>query len=140
MVLARTVLLLGAGALASVAVACSAAPDTSKTSLPVCNVDDPGCPRVTTHAPNKEHSDIPSDPVHVPEPPPPSAVQPAAADAGHDAAPVGPGKFCTELGACCKQLGEAGYVTTTCMSVLSTNNEDACYTQHASYKSSGDCT
>ena len=130
-------------AFAVAALACSAAADSSKKPLPVCDAKDPECPGVpAARSPNQTHSDIPQDPVHAPEPTP-TPADPApkpAADAGHDAAEAGPGKFCTQLGVCCKQLGAAGYVTTTCMSVLSTNNEDACYTQHASYKSSGDCT
>lgn len=62
-----------------------------------------------------------------------------AAEAGVDAATaVGP--LCQQLAQCCKDLGDAGYDTTMCKSVLSTNNEDACYSKHDSYKQSGDCT
>ena len=136
MVLSRTLFAL---ALASAAVACSAPADSAKKPLPVCDATDPSCPGVPERSSNKAHSDIPTDPVSAPEPTPTPAPAPVA-DAGHDAAEAGPGPQCAGLAACCKQLGEAGYITTTCMSVLSTNNEDACYTQHASYKSSGDCT
>ena len=102
------------------------------------------CPGVPASG-NKTHSDVPTDPVPAPVSMPDLPPDPAPAahpDAGLDAADAAPkaGPQCQALAACCKQLGDAGYVTTTCKSVLSTNNEDACYTQHASYKTSGDCT
>ena len=129
--------------LAASAVACSAAPDSAKKPLPVCDANDPDCPGVpASSAPKKPHSDVPTDPVTVPAPAterPADEPDDTTADAGVDAAPV-VGPSCQKLAKCCGQLGEAGYITTTCKSVLSTNNEDACYTQHASYKSAGDCT
>ena len=144
MVLARTAVTLFALALSTAAVACSAAPDSAKKPLPVCDAKDPECPGVPAgSSPNKTHSDMPTDPVHAPDPAPETKTETTkGADAGHDAADAAPvvGKQCEALGACCKQLGDAGYSTTTCKSVLSTNNEDACYTQHASYKSFGDCS
>jgi hypothetical protein len=139
MLAARTAFLLALAAFGSVVVACSAAPDSSKKPLPVCDAKDPECPGVPASAgTNKTHADVPSDPVKVPDPAPASEPTPQA-EAGVDAAPV-VGKDCQGLAACCKQLGDAGYDTTKCKSVLSTNNEDACYTQHASYKSFGDCS
>ena len=143
MFLARTALGFAlASALASV-VACSAAPDSAKKPLPVCDAKDPDCPGVPASS-NKTHGEIPTDPVPAPPqsmpvlPPEPSSTSDSGADAADAAPKVGP--QCAALGACCKQLGDAGYVTTTCNSVLSTNNEDACYTQHASYKTYGDCS
>lgn len=129
-------------ATASVAIACSADPDSAKKPLPVCDAKDPDCPGVPPSSASKTpKSDNSADPVEVPTTgttplePEPSTLP----DASVDAAPV-LGKDCQGLAACCKQLGDAGYDTTRCKSVLSTNNEDACYTQHASYKSFGDCS
>jgi hypothetical protein len=127
---------------AAASVACSDAPDSAKKPLPVCDANDVNCPGVpATSAPKKPHTEIPTDPVPAPVTQRPQEDDPASAtpDAGVDAAPV-LGAFCKKLSTCCDQLGEAGYITTTCKSVLSTNNEDACYTQHATYKSAGDCS
>jgi hypothetical protein len=128
------------------AVACSDAPDSAKKPLPVCDAKDPDCPGVASSAPKTPKADVPSDAVPVPsqqtEQPLPNSTPPTpapSADAGVDAAPA-MGELCTKLAACCTQLGDAGYDTKTCKSVLSTKNEDACYTQHASYKSFGDCS
>lgn len=126
--------------LATAVVACSADPDSGKKPLPVCDAKDPDCPGVPSSS-KSPRSDTKADPVQVPTTgttplePEPSTLP----DASVDAAPV-LGKDCQGLAACCKQLGDAGYDTTRCKSVLSTNNEDACYTQHASYKSFGDCS
>lgn len=129
-------------AFGSAAVACSAAAESTKKPLPVCDADDAACPGVpASPSPKKPLQEVPTDPVPAPAADP-APAEPAA-DAGPasapDAAPV-MGDDCKALDACCKQLGEAGYDTTRCKSVLSTNNEDACYTQHASYKSFGDCS
>ena len=133
----RPGLLLAVAALsAATALACSAPADSSKKPLPVCDAKDPECPGVPASSSNKAHSDVPTDPVVVPDPAPAPAPSP---EAGIDAAPV-VGKDCTALSACCAQLKDAGYDTTMCKSILSTNNEDACYDKHASYKSGGDCT
>jgi hypothetical protein len=130
---------------AAVAVACSAPADSAKKPLPICDATDPSCPGVpASKSDNKTHGDIPTDPVAVPDmatddpaatTPTPPAPSP---EAGVDAAPV-VGQFCQQLATCCKDLGDAGYDTTMCKSVLSTNNEDACYSKHDSYKQSGDC-
>jgi hypothetical protein len=142
MVARRSVLLVAFAALsASIALACSAPADSSKRPLPVCDAKDPECPGVPSSS-NKAHADVPSDPVPVPEPVPATEPSPSPSpspDAGVDAAPV-VGKECLALGACCGQLKDAGYDTAVCKSILSTNNEDACYDKHASYKSDGDCT
>lgn len=142
MLAGRSGLLLAFAALSVVAAACSAPADSSKKPLPVCDAKDPECPGIPASS-NKTHTDVPTDPVPVPDPAPapaPAADAPATSpEAGVDAAPV-IGKECTALAACCKQLEDAGYVTTICKSILSTNNEDACWEKHASYKSSGDCT
>jgi hypothetical protein len=103
----------------------------------------------------KAKDDLASDAGHVTKPPPPSEddpqgrpAEPASVpdasppkDAGHDA-PIdaAPGPECTKLSACCDQLDAAGYDTTTCKSVLSTNNDDACYAKYDEYKQFGDCT
>ena len=139
---------LAFAALASVsaaAVACGAPADSAKKSLPVCDANDPSCPGVpASKADNKTHSDVPTDPVQAsdtatddPAAPAPSTPM-KSPEAGVDAAPV-VGMFCQQLATCCKDLGTAGYDTTMCKSVLSTNNEDACYAKHDSYKQSGDC-
>lgn len=137
--------LVALAVLATAAVACSAPPDSSKKALPVCDATDPECPGVPSSA-NKTHSDVPTDPVPAPAAAAasdaPTATPPAKSpspEAGVDAAPV-VGEFCQELATCCKDLGDAGYDTTSCKSVLSTNNEDACYSKHDTYKQSGDCT
>lgn len=80
----------------------------------------------------------PASPDPVPDPNQPTASK----DAGHDAAPAdaGFGVECTKLAACCDQIAGAGEDPTTCRSVLSTRNEDACFTQHDRYKSYGDCS
>lgn len=134
--------LVAVALLATAVVACSADPDSAKKPLPVCDAKDPDCPGVPPSSSSKTpRSDTNADPVQVPTTgttplePAPSTLP----DASVDAAPV-LGKDCQGLAACCKQLGDAGYDTTRCKSVLSTNNEDACYTQHASYKSFGDCS
>jgi hypothetical protein len=92
---------------------------------------------------NKAHADpttVPDPGSATPSPDPTPDPKPATSpEAGVDAAPV-VGKYCQELSTCCDDLKSAGYDTTICKSVLSTNNEDACYTKHASYKSDGDCT
>jgi hypothetical protein len=140
MLAGRSALLLAFAALATVAVACSAPADSSKKPLPVCDAKDPECPGIPASSSNKAHSDVPTDPVQVPDPAP--ATTPATTpspEAGVDAAPV-VGKDCTALTECCGQLKDAGYDTTICKSILSTNNEDACYDKHKSYKDSGDCT
>lgn len=129
--------------MALAAVACNAEVDSAKKPLPVCDADDPTCPGVpASSSPKKPHTEMPTDPVPAPATEP-TKVEPATGtgspDASVDSAPV-VGKECAKLSTCCDQLGKAGYITTTCKSVLSTNNEDACYTQHASYKSAGDCT
>ncbi len=143
MLAARTGLLLGLVALSTAfAAACSAPADSSKKPLPVCDAKDPECPGIPASSSNKAHSDVPTDPVVVPDPTPAATPDPAPAtspEAGVDAAPV-VGAECTTLSACCTQLKDAGYDTTICKSILSTNNEDACYAKHASYKDSGDCT
>lgn len=146
MVLARTLLgVLGIG-FACAAVACSAAPDSAKKPLPVCDAKDPDCPGVpAASSPNRTRGETPRTPVPTPEPDEDTDLEPAPSpspDAGIDAADAAPvvGPFCQKLAGCCKQLEDAGYMTNTCKSVLSTNNEDACYTQHASYKSYGDCS
>ncbi len=130
---------------ASATVACSAAPDSAKKPLPVCDAKDPECPGVpASAADNKTHSDVPTDPVPAPATDSPGDTTPDAPapattpEAGVDAAPA-VGQFCQQLATCCKDLGDAGYDTTMCKSVLSTNNEDACYSKHDSYKQSGDC-
>lgn len=127
---------------AALAVACSDAPDSAKKPLPVCDANDPQCPGVPASGSKKPLQEIPTDPVQAPAPAPVTEREEPAQrspEAGVDAAPA-VGAQCQKLAACCDQLGAAGYLTTTCKSVLSTNNEDACYTQHASYKSGGDCT
>ena len=124
------------------AVACSAAEDSAKKPLPVCDAKDSDCPGVKSSAPKVPHQEVPTDPVVAPPAttePPPKTEPSTPIEAGVDAAPV-VGPQCQGLAACCKQLGEAGYVTTTCVDVLSTNNENACSTQHTSYKSFGDCS
>ncbi len=140
MLAARTGLLLAFAALSLVAVACAAPVDSAKKPLPVCDAKDPECPGVPASSSNKTHTDVPTDPVVVPDPTPvaphPGEISP---EAGVDAAPV-VGKDCTALSTCCGQLKDAGYDTTMCKSILSTNNEDACYDKHKSYKDSGDCT
>lgn len=134
-------------ALAALAtVACSAPADSAKKPLPVCDAKDPECPGVpASSADNKTHSDVPTDPVPAPATDDPGSTTPAtppptkpSPEAGVDAAPV-VGQFCQQLATCCTDLAAAGYDTTMCKSVLSTNNEDACYTKHDSYKQSGDC-
>jgi hypothetical protein len=140
MLAGRTALLLAFAALSAVAVACSAPADSAKKPLPICDAKDPECPGVPASS-NKAHSDVPSDPVVVPDPTPAPAEGPdpgTSPEAGVDAAPV-MGKECTTLSTCCDQLKDAGYDTSICKSILSTNNEDACYAKHASYKDSGDC-
>ncbi len=134
--------------LATAAVACSAPADGAKKPLPICDAKDPECPGVpASKADNKTHTDVPTDPVPVPDQatddPASSAPAPAtkpapSPEAGVDAAPV-VGKFCQQLATCCTDLAAAGYDTAICKSVLSTNNEDACYSKHDSYKQSGDC-
>ena len=139
MIAARTSLCLIA-ILASASVACSAAPDSAKKPLPICDAKDPECPGVpASPGPKTPHSDPKAEPVDVPTTGTTPLEPTPSPEAGTDAAPV-VGKTCQVLAACCKQLGDAGYDTTRCKSVLSTNNEDACYTQHASYKSFGDCS
>jgi hypothetical protein len=140
MLAGRSALLLAFAALSAVAVACSAPADSSKKPLPVCDAKDPECPGVPASS-NKAHSDVPTDPVQVPDAtsPDPTPAPAPSPEAGVDAAPV-IGKECTALSTCCGQLKDAGYDTTICKSILSTNNEDACYEKHASYKGSGDCT
>lgn len=139
MLAGRSVLLLAFAALSTVAVACSAPADSSKKPLPICDAKDPECPGVPASS-NKAHSDVPTDPVQVPDPTPAPNADPAPSpEAGVDAAPV-IGKECTALSVCCGQLKDAGYDTTMCKSILSTNNEDACYDKHKSYKDGGDCT
>lgn len=140
----RFVLAFVLGALGSTVFACSAAPDSAKKPLPVCDADDPDCPGVpASSSPKKPRSDVPTDPVPAPEgaseSTPADPVPSTSPEAGADAAPA-VGKDCQGLAACCQQLQDAGYDTTSCKSVLSTNNEDACYTKHASYKQFGDCT
>ena len=138
MLAGRSGLLFAFAGLSLVAVACSAPVDSAKKPLPVCDAKDPECPGVPASSSNKTHSDVPTDPVQVPDPTP--AADPAPSpEAGVDAAPV-MGKECTTLATCCGQLKDAGYDTSICKSILSTNNEDACYAKHASYKSDGDCT
>ena len=140
MLAGRSRLLLAFAALSIVPVACNAPVDSAKKPLPVCDAKDPECPGVPASSSNKAHSDVPTDPVQVPDPTPTPAPTPATSpEAGVDAAPV-VGTECTGLGACCQQLKDAGYDTTICKSILSTNNEDACYDKHKSYKDSGDCT
>jgi|GEM_PF-5138845 len=135
-------LVLAALAVASL-VACSAG-DTAKTkpTLPTCDEAESGsCPGVKDNLPKegKGGTSQPSsggptdDPVPGEEP----ASEQTNADAG--SAPT-PGKACTALDACCKQLADAGYDTATCKSVVSTVNEDACFAQHDRYKSFGDCS
>jgi hypothetical protein len=86
-------------------------------------------------ASNQTHSDVPTDPVPAPEQ---ASEDPASSAPATKPAPaVGP--FCQQLATCCTDLGAAGYDTSMCKSVLSTNNEDACYSKHDSYKQSGDC-
>jgi hypothetical protein len=143
MLAARTGLLVAIAALSALAaVACSAPADSSKKPLPVCDAKDPECPGVPASS-NKAHTDVPTDPVVVPDQTPAPAADPTPAatspEAGVDAAPV-MGKECTALSTCCGQLKDAGYDTTICKSILSTNNEDACWEKHASYKDGGDCT
>jgi hypothetical protein len=104
---------------ARAAVACSSPADSAKKSLPTDPVQ---APDMATDDPA---STSPSKPAASPE-------------AGIDAAPA-VGQLCEQLAQCCKDLGSAGYDTTMCKSVLSTNNEDACYAKHDSYKQSGDC-
>jgi hypothetical protein len=131
---------------AGAAVACSSPADSAKKSLPVCDANDPSCPGVpaSSKTDNKTHGDVPTDPVQAPDmatddPASTSPSKPAASpEAGIDAAPA-VGQLCEQLAQCCKDLGSAGYDTTMCKSVLSTNNEDACYAKHDSYKQSGDC-
>ena len=127
-------------------VACSAPADSAKKPLPVCDAKDPTCPGVpASSSDNKTHSDVPTDPVPAPDQATddPGSSAPAtkpapSPEAGVDAAPV-IGQFCQQLATCCTDLAAAGYDTTMCKSVLSTNNEDACYSKHDSYKQSGDC-
>jgi hypothetical protein len=137
---ARTVFVLAFAALACSAVACSAAPDSAKKPLPVCDAKDPECPGVPASNGNKTKTEVPETPVQVPDPETqtPDPTPAPSKDAGVDSAPV-LGKYCQELSQCCDDLKSAGYDTTMCKSVLSTNNEDACYTKHASYKTDGDC-
>ena len=139
--LARNGLLsLALSSLALAAVACGAEVDSAKKPLPVCDANDPQCPGIpASSSPKKPRSEIPTDPVPAPATPSEPAKEEVLPDAGVDAAPV-VGQECGKLSTCCDQLGAAGYLTTTCKSVLSTNNEDACYSQHAAYKSGGDCT
>jgi hypothetical protein len=131
----RALLVLILGVLGSAAVACSAA-DSSKAPLAVCNVDDPKCPSVAS-AKKQPHADVAADPVPTVSPEPAPEAKPSP-EAGTDAAPV-LGKECLALSACCDSLAASGYDTTMCKSVLSTNNEDACYTKHASFVEFGDC-
>ena len=138
MLAGRSGLFLAFAALSTVAVACSAPADSSKKPLPVCDAKDPECPGVPASSSNKAHADVPTDPVQVPDPTPKADPTPSP-EAGVDAAPV-MGKECSMLSTCCGQLTDAGYDTTMCTSILSTNNEDACYDKHKSYKDSGDCT
>ena len=143
---ARFARVVAFAALASAAVACSAASDSAKKPLPVCDAKDPACPGVpASNAGNQTHSDVPTDPVPAPDQATddPGSSAPAtkpapSPEAGVDAAPV-VGQFCQQLAQCCTDLASAGYDTTMCKSVLSTNNEDACYSKHDSYKQSGDC-
>jgi hypothetical protein len=145
--LVRTALsALALAALAALAVACSAAPDSAKKPLPVCDAKDPSCPGVpASNAGNQTHGNVPTDPVPAPAEATddPGSATPdtkptPSPEAGVDAAPV-VGQLCQQLATCCTDLGAAGYDTTMCKSVLSTNNEDACYAKHDSYKQSGDC-
>ena len=138
MLAGRSGLLLAFAALSLVAVACSAPVDSAKKPLPVCDAKDPECPGVPASSSNKAHEDMPTDPVQVPDPTPAADPTPSP-EAGIDAAPV-IGKECTMLYTCCGQLKDVGYDTTMCTSILSTNNEDACYDKHKSYKDSGDCS
>jgi hypothetical protein len=132
----RTAFLLALAAAGTFAVACTASTDTTKKPLPTCDATDPSCPGINSPT-KKAPTDVPTDPVVVPDPTPMTDAAPM--EAGKDAAPV-VGMECKGLATCCAQLGDAGFVTTTCLDVLSTNNENACYTQHAVYKNSGDCT
>ncbi len=138
--------LVGLAGFAAVTVACSAPADAKKKPGAVaCDVTDTKCQDNPSEAPtdNQTHSDVPTGPVAVPDPPASTAdAAPAptkAKEAGVDAAPV-VGQLCQQLSKCCDDLAAAGYDTTMCKSVLSTNNEDACYTKHDSYVQSGDCT
>jgi hypothetical protein len=135
-------------AAAAFAVACSA-PADAKKPLPVCDANDSTCSGGRSPSTsNQTHSDVPTDPVPAPDQatddpastsPSAPTSKPSSPEAGVDAAPV-VGQFCQELATCCNDLGAAGYDTSMCKSVLSTNNEDACYAKHDSYKQSGDCT
>src|SRR5437016_166063 len=78
---------------------------------------------------------------------PPSTTQeqddtsaPKTKDAGLDAPPdAALGPDCAKLSACCAEIAAAGEDASTCKSVLSTKNDDACYAQYDRYKQYGDC-
>jgi hypothetical protein len=132
----------GASALA-VAMGCSA-PYKAKDGLPVCDDGDPSCngdsnTETTRRGPSNTGPaaapDAPSD-TTTPATTPTSST---SADAGKDAAPVKQ-PSCIKLEACCGELKQVGYLTDTCMGVVSTNNNSACFAQHKLYNESGDCS
>jgi hypothetical protein len=134
--------------LGSVAIACSAPAPTKKSANATCAKDPTKCPSPsdsTAGDPNAaEDPPISStpDPSSVNSADPPEDA--GHADASHpDAAKPdssAPVNECTALDACCSQLGAAGYNTTTCRSFVTAQDQTKCKTQHASYKSFGDCT
>ena len=124
------------------AAACSS-PDKANTSdLELCSGKSG-----SASCPEKKKSTNKSGDDDVPGLDAPARGSTAADDAGKpqperdaaDAAPV-MGKECRGLAACCAEVGAAGYDTTMCKRVLSTNNEDACWLKHKSLKDFGDCT
>lgn len=133
----------GASALA-VAAGCSA-PYRAKDALPTCDDGDPGCNGDSNQTPRKASNtsgpaaapDTSSDPTEPETTTPTSSKSDAGSDAGST---VTKQPSCVKLEGCCDQLKQAGYTTDTCLGVVTTNNNSACYAQHKLYVEGGDCS
>lgn len=132
----------GASALA-VAMGCSA-PYKAKDGLPVCDDGDPSCNGDSNSETARRGSTGGTGPAAAPDTsndptPATTPTSSSGADAGKDAAPVKQ-PSCVKLEACCEQLKQAGYLTDTCLGVVSTNNNSACFAQQKLYVEGGDCS
>lgn len=131
---------LAGGSALAVAVGCSA-PYKAKDGLPVCDDGDPACNGDSNREAPRKASSSSSSTTENTEPA--EATTPTSntqADAGVDAAPPPKQPSCVKLEACCDQLKQAGYLTDTCLGVVATNNNAACYSQHKGYVDTGDCS
>jgi len=117
--------------------ACASSAPSSNKPLPVCEEGTANCPNIPKSSkkpPKSEPTEPPStptdgDPLPSPEP---------KADAGADAASLGP--LCTKLSKCCSDLEAAGYSPDTCKGIVDLKNEAACHAQHEQYREFGDCS